>query len=370
MVSCATEVLRSNHASKLSSRHERLSFLQNKSLYALVKDYRLYVEHDSILVFEHEVESWLGRASRKRWVTHGNKQSWGGQKKCLERGSVETETVGVLASKRGNKAYAYRVKRSLHGLAEEFDGDIFDYVASPFANVLSITFTDDRALSRHEQVLNIHTWYNQFKAWLRSKVGDFSAFVTNECFDDGYLHLHAIFVFTEMYWEVFEQLSFNKHTGKREVHWLVQDADFISSGYEHGFLKMEAVTSIQGMVNYLVKYITKSAYLSPEMTDESKVVKTLATLSAYGKRAFAVSGEFREAFNSIRYSLSKRNKVQYSLFGVVVPYNKWRYRGTVPADLLGLAGNKRFFDLSKYQVGLCDSFFEECLNGKSCKYEE
>jgi hypothetical protein len=45
------------------------------------------------------------------------------------------------------------------------------------------------------------------------------------------------------------------------------------------------------------------------------------------------------------------------LSGDVLPRNKWIYRGSVPAGLLGLNGDKRFYELDEFQAGVCDSYF-------------
>jgi hypothetical protein len=373
MASCVTKVLPSKHANNLAKRASRYKFLENKSVYALTRDYEMYRETDKILVFRQKELVCEGRAVKKRWVTRGvkkplNKKGQGfrcRQTKSLEWYDPQSRTFGILASKRGNPAYQYRVKQSLGRLANEFDDDVFDYVASPFANVIYITLTDDRAVSRHEHILNFNKWWGQYTAWLRCKFGKLSTFIGIECHDDGYFHAHAVIIFDEMYFKVFEYWKLDKATGRESKHWLLDDSDFVASGWQHGWVSMKAVTGLQGLINYLVKYITKSTYCpAKNMDKDSKVVKTLATLSAYGKRAFAVSGKFREAVNLIRYSLSKRKFLQVTLEGKPIPRGKCQYLGSFPTTLLGLAGDRLHFEFDKYQVGVISAFLENELSVK------
>jgi hypothetical protein len=274
VLSCS-ELANSEDYSK-SARDVHLKYIEQLPLSQIVKDYRYYVENDVWLIFKKVVEDYEVNA-----------------------GSVKT--IALLGSKRGNKSYVARVKRSILSLCSHVKAGVFDYEKYPYANVLSVTFTDDRSRSRHEQILSISKDFNRAKSYLRSKFGVLSAFIALECYDDGYLHAHCIFIFKEMYFSVFKHRALNFKSGKFEDVWRIREKDFIADAWIHGFVDVKAVYSVHGAINYLVKYLVKSLFYDKGASDDSKRIKTLAVLHAYKKRAFAVSGEFREALDSIRF---------------------------------------------------------------------
>jgi hypothetical protein len=219
-----------------------------------------------------------------------------------------------LCSKRGNDVYNYQIKqkfKEIERLAHFYgDSKLFDInQPNPKTNCLFITLTYDTKLaSLDEAWQQIGIQYNRFVSGIKRKFGNCAIIRAFESFKNGYPHIHAIILFDDYQFDVFEhwnkqgtKSSFRiKQKSMFEFHW-------------HSHVDIIAVHTIKGALGYLTKYL-KKAY-----DKDSKYELTLAMLWIYHKQAFAISGKFLEKLKQIRLdtrSLYNSNKLtQIDLFG-------------------------------------------------------
>jgi len=222
-----------------------------------------------------------------------------------------------LCSKRGNDVYNYQINKKFKDVEKlaYFYGDskLFDInQANPKTNCLFVTLTYDTKLkSLDEAWKQIGIEYNRFVSGIKRKFGPCAILRAFESFQNGYPHIHAIILFDDYQFNVFEhwnkagtKSSFRiKEKSKFDVHW-------------HSHVDINAVHTIQGALRYLTKYLKKS------YDKDSKYELTLAMLWIYHKQAFAISGKFYEKLKQIRLdtqSLSNSNKLtQISLDGNIL----------------------------------------------------
>ena len=233
---------------------------------------------------------------------------WRNQKEYFvlwERG--KSKGKAYLCSKRGNDVYNYQINqkfKEIERLAHFYgDSKLFDInQADPKTNCLFLTLTYDTKLSSLDEAWKqIGIQYNRFVSGIKRKFGNCAIIRAFESFQNGYPHIHAIMLFDEKEFDVFEH--WNKRGTKSsfrikqkpmfEMHW-------------HSHVDITAVHTIKGALGYLTKYL-KKAY-----NKDSKYELTLAMLWIYHKQAFAISGKFLEKLKQIRLdtrSLSNSNKL-------------------------------------------------------------
>jgi len=233
---------------------------------------------------------------------------WRNQKEYFvlwERG--KSKGKAYLCSKRGNDVYNYQINqkfKEIERLAHFYgDSKLFDINQSnPKTNCLFLTLTYDTKLSSLDEAWKqIGIQYNRFVSGIKRKFGNCAIIRAFESFQNGYPHIHAIMLFDEKEFDVFEH--WNKRGTKSsfrikqkpmfEMHW-------------HSHVDITAVHTIKGALGYLTKYL-KKAY-----NKDSKYELTLAMLWIYHKQAFAISGKFLEKLKQIRLdtrSLSNSNKL-------------------------------------------------------------
>jgi len=116
--------------------------------------------------------------------------------------------------------------------------------------------------------------------------------------------------------------------------------------------------SLAGGFSYLKKYLLKN--INAEKAD-SKALKTLALCWAYRKRAFSVSGRFRQLLSDlIKYMHnSNRQLQQVTLSGEIIQEEKFHVIGFVPADVVRLSKDIWFKKLDSDQVSSADRFLSE-----------
>ena len=212
-----------------------------------------------------------------------------------------------LCSKRGNDVYNYRINqkfKEVERLAHFYgDSKLFDInQAEPKTNCLFLTLTYDTKLkSLDEAWKEIGIEYNRFVSGIKRKFGNCAIIRAFESFQNGYPHIHAIMLFDDFQFDVFEH--WNKKETKSTFR-IKHKLDF--EKYWHSHVDVTAVHTIKGALGYLTKYL-KKAY-----NKDSKYELTLAMLWIYHKQAFAISGKFLEKLKQIRLdtrSLSNSNKL-------------------------------------------------------------
>ena len=114
----------------------------------------------------------------------------------------------------------------------------------------------------------------------------------------------------------------------------------------------------------LVLVVVKKKYLLKNIDAgkaDSKALKTLALCWAYRKRAFSVSGSFRQLLSDLIKYLhnSNRRSLQITLLGEIIHEEKFHVIGFVPADVVRLKEAVWFRKLDSEQVRLVDQFLAE-----------
>jgi len=233
---------------------------------------------------------------------------------CYHRRDFMLEYRAIKCSKRGNDVYNWRINqkfKELEVLAEFYgDSKIFDInQAEPKTNCLLVTFTYDTKLKdKIDAWHDVSIEYNRAITRLRQKFGKISVLRVWESFRNGYPHIHAILLFDDKRFNVFEHWTSNNKSTYR-----IQEKEEFSKVW-HSNVDVLAVSSVRGIVGYLIKYLKKVH------SGDSKHNLTLANLWINHKQSFAISGNFSERLANIRLDLgnlrnSKRPMIQTTLEG-------------------------------------------------------
>ena len=115
------------------------------------------------------------------------------------------------------------------------------------------------------------------------------------------------------------------------------------------------MSSLAGGFSYQKKYLLKNIDAEKK---GSKVLKTLALCWAYRKRAFSVSGLFRQLLHDLINTMHNSNRQlrQVTLLGEVLLEYKFCVLGFVPADVVRLKKDVWFRELSSAQVCSVEHF--------------
>jgi len=294
--------------------------------------YESWVNTDNYMIMVHQKERWIDE-------------------------DCPNEYIGVKCAKRGNDVYLSRVEKRLYGIGNNLGNLKFDFEKYPYTKILFVTLTyDTKRCSFDSAWKNIGIEFNRFKANLRKKYGSLSVFRTWESFENGHPHVHAIFFFEEYEFKVFKSYEETKDGKLREV-WLISEKEDLAK-YWHSWIKVKAVYDLSGGLNYLTKYILKCAKYSQE---DRKGVLTLAMCWVFRKKAFYVSGEFRQALHDLIQTLcsSQTRKVQIDLFGNELRSNQWRVLGFIDLVLLQSIGVKARAWTIRLSNKAMDSIFRE-----------
>jgi len=233
---------------------------------------------------------------------------------CYHRRDFILEYRAIKCSKRGNDVYNWRINQKFKELEKlaGFYGDyeIFDInQAEPKTNCLLVTFTYDTKLKdKIDAWHDVSLEYNRAITRLRQKFGKISVLRVWESFRNGYPHIHAILLFDDKRFNVFEHWTTNNKSTYR-----IQEKEEFSRVW-HSNVDVLAVSSVRGAVGYLIKYLKKVH------SGDSKHNLTLANLWINHKQSFAISGNFSERLANIRLDLrnlrnSKRPMIQTTLEG-------------------------------------------------------
>ena len=182
----------------------------------------------------------------------------------------------------------------------------------------------------------------------RKKFGTVSCCRVFESFENGYPHIHCILLFKSTWFNVFRDKK-----GQFRIH----SKKIIAVGW-HSNIDVKAMSSLQGGLSYQKKYLLKN--IDVENAD-SKALKTLALCLAYRKRAFSVSGLFRQLLTDLIMYMHNSNRPfqQVTLSGEALPEYKYYVLGFVPADVVRLKKDVWFRKLDSKQVRLVAQFLAE-----------
>jgi len=135
----------------------------------------------------------------------------------------------------------------------------------------------------------------------------------------------------------------------------VHSKKVIAGGW-HSNVDVKGMHSLAGGFSYQKKYLLKN--IDAEKAD-SKALKTLALCWAYRKRAFSVSGRFRQLLSDLIRDMhnSNRQSRQVTLTrGILVQEYKFYVLGFVPADVVRLKKDVWFSKLNSEQVSAVEEF--------------
>jgi hypothetical protein len=243
----------------------------------------------------------------------------------------KNDVYAVKCSKRGNDVYRSRVESRFRGLRRHSEDVVFFNPKDRGKNTtraLWITLTyDTKRCSYTDAWENIGVEFNRFMSYLRRNFGKISSCRVFESFENGHPHIHCIVVFEHLF------SVFRDSKGKFRI----REKEIIAQGW-HSNVDVKAMSSLAGGLSYLKKYLMKG--IDVEKAD-SKGLKTLALCWIYRKRAFSVSGQFRQALSDLISYLHNSNKktVQVTLSGNVLMEEKFYLLGFANAKEIGLKKN-------------------------------
>jgi hypothetical protein len=227
--------------------------------------------------------------------------------------------LAVKCSKRGNDVYNWRIEnrfKELDALASVVGNDkIFDiHDENPQTNVLFVTFTYDTKRCNEAQAWeNIGIEFNRAVSHIKRKFPNgLSILRAWEGFENGYPHIHALLIFHEDKFDVFEHwVSDNKSEYR-----IKQKHEFDESW--HSWIDVKAVSSVGGAIRYITKYLRKTHGFNP------KYNLTQAQMWIHEKQSFSMSDDFVSSLRLVSGSLHNSNKKlsQTDLFGNVID-EKW-----------------------------------------------
>lgn len=238
--------------------------------------------------------------------------------------------IGIEARKRGNKVHEWWVQRRLGPImaySNLLDFDLFvddsdgagtilnSSTSHAWTNTLLITLEYDfNRFGVRDSWVSVGSDLNRFFANLRKHYGKFSYLRTYETHKSGVCHVHMVIIFKESRFRVFKFRKLLSSGDYSRWRYRVDAALAIKymwsrSGSVLGFCDVEAVRSMRAGIRYVVKYVMKSNLEYGKVIDVDKPMHTFnhAVQWCFGKRAFAVSGDFASVLDAYRRDYAKHN---------------------------------------------------------------
>jgi len=266
--------------------------------------------------------------------------------------SFKSEVFAVKCSKRGNDVYRHRVYRRFKGLASLAEKTVFfnpkDRGGKKKTRALFVTLTyDTKRCSYAEAWRNLGVEFNRFMAYDRKKFGKVSSFRVFESSKKGYPHIHCILLFEEKEFKVFRD---------RRGQFRIKEKGVVAAGW-HSHTDVQAMSSLGRGLSYLKKYLLKC--IDAENKD-SKALKTLALSWLFNKRAFSISGKFRQMLTDLIKTKHNSNhkRMQITLEGEIVQEYIYYVLGFVPADVVRLKKDLWFSKLGNEQITSIEKFLK------------
>jgi hypothetical protein len=264
----------------------------------------------------------------------------------------EIETFAAKCSKRGNDVYRYRVYRRFKELSQLVEKVNFfnprNRIGGKITRALFVTLTCDiKRCSLDEAWENIGVEFNRFMSYVRKHYGKVSCCRVFESYENGYPHIHCVLLFEEKQFKVFRD---------KKGKFRIKEKFVIESGW-HSHTDVQAMASLGWGFRYLKKYLLKS--IDAENKDP-KTLKTLALCWLFNKRAFSVSGKFRQALTDLiktKHNSNQKTK-QTTLEGKIVQEYVYYVLGFVPPDVVRLKNEVWFSKLNNEQISPVEKFLE------------
>ncbi|MCY4490408.1 MAG: hypothetical protein OXC46_02970 [Thaumarchaeota archaeon] len=245
----------------------------------------------------------------------------------------------MLASKRGNGPYQWRLKNQfseIDKLAQNLDFDYFEPNSlNKKTKALFITLTSDsKRMTASQAWQNVGKDWNRFKSALTRKYGKFSFLRCFESHANGYPHVHALLIFDKTEFDVFEHIPYNDIM--KNTTWRIQQKrDF--EKYHHSFIEIQAVNNVAQAIGYITKYMAKEYSES-----NPKYAQTQTLLWVHGKQSFSFSKDFAKRLKTYRLDRqlhnSNKKTAQIDLFGSII-HEKWDFAGVFSRGELEKVGN-------------------------------
>jgi len=253
-------------------------------------------------------------------------------------------------SKRGNDVYVWRTKKRLNWLSGMENIKFFNIkdVATDkkvYSQALWITLTyDTKRCSKDEAWRNIGVEYNRFISALRRRYGKISVLRTWESSARGYPHNHAVLLFHEAKFSVFQHVS----TLDGKSTFRIAEKRQISELWHSPNVDIQAISSTKKLFSYIMKYQTKTLLNSESPTG----VRTMAMMWLFRKRGFSVSGDFRSRLHDLIRHMHNSNmvEVQSRLDGSLEDKPVWEFVGVFSSKELGIRSDRWVTKLNKEQI--------------------
>lgn len=265
-------------------------------------------------------------------------------------GYSDGQQFAIKLSKRGNSVYRQKKRERIFSLIDGLecsDQDLnFSDQDSTSALMCTLTYDQKRCTIR-EAWSNIAEEYNQAITSLRQKFGEVSAFRIFEGYQNGYPHIHVIFLFEDQEFTTFQK------NGKIRISEKGQISEALNW---HSFVDVEGVQHISKSIHYLAKYFVKdSLEVSDSPEDVRKAKVTLALNWLFKRRSFAISGTFEEALHDLIHNLSNSNKViNFNRLFRWLEGVEFEFVTTFSGDLLDFDESETFIVLSTEQIAKID----------------
>ena len=256
------------------------------------------------------------------------------------KGKIERETIAVKCSKRGNDVYWRRVDNRLKFL-RNLSSTLFDPHGNvKKSNVIFATLTYDiNRCSVPEAFETIGLDYNNWIRNLRKKFGRISCFRCWEASKRGYPHIHVLMVFHDYEFKI----AFSQLKGSRRVYRIEEKEEFEKSW--HSFVDVQAIRELKEGIRYVTKYLRKTK------NEHQTQNLTISLCWLYGKRIFAVSGDFLESLKTEIKNRRVRQVIQMDLQGVAISLKvEYVFIGIFHAKRLGIDGNEWWKTITDREV--------------------
>ena len=270
--------------------------------------------------------------------------------------TFKSDVFAVKCSKRGNDVYRYRVYRRFKGLASLAEEVIFfnpkSRAGRKKTRALFVTLTyDTKRCSFSVAWRNIGVEFNRFMSYVRKKFGKVSCCRVFEAYENGHPHIHCILLFEEKEFKVFRD---------NKGQFRIKEKGVVASGWR-SHTDVKAMSSLGRGLSYLKKYLLKC--IDAENKD-SKTLKTLALCWLFNKRAFSVSGKFRQMLTDlIKTKHNSNHKTQQTtLKGEIIQEYSYYVLGFVPSDVVHLKKEVWFEKLNFDQIKSVENYLERDSN--------
>jgi len=264
----------------------------------------------------------------KQWVDydefiHLDKKTIGFDPERFKTTEVNNDVL-LKSAKRGNEKYRYKVQNRLNGLIDLIEGyhgnNGFNPEDSTNALLITLTCDIDKFDSTGEAWDKIGKDWNSYITALREKYGKISYVRVFEAYQNTYPHIHAMLVFHDKEFSTWEQIKKEKGEVKRRTR-IDEKSEF---EHWHSFVDVEGCRHLGKSLNYVLKYIFKSA-------DTDKHTFTQAIQWLFRKRSYAISRDFEEWLSDL---IQIRSNSKLDNTGLTVLEVDFEFKGCVPARFI------------------------------------